>query len=134
LLRLELEETAFKIALKERHGRDWVRRRHDGRALPRAARLASEILLAWETALESFVWAEVGIDDVDADVLRLMGRYGLASYDAVHAATANVTGVGALVTTDAGFAHVPETELILYVDSSRVRSCRDRRAPTRRNR
>jgi hypothetical protein len=109
LLRLELEETAFKIALKERHGRDWVRRRHDGRALPRAARLASEILQAWETALESFVWAEVGID-------RQRDGCRGASHDR------------------RGFAHVPETELILYVDSSRVRSCRDRRAPTRRNR
>src|SRR5882724_5823055 len=36
LLEVELAETAFSIALKERWGRDWWRRRADGRARRRA--------------------------------------------------------------------------------------------------
>jgi len=37
MLELELAETAFQIALKENHPRDWKRFRHDGRARRRAS-------------------------------------------------------------------------------------------------
>jgi hypothetical protein len=37
LLELELAETAFQIALKENHPKDWKRFRHDGRARRRAS-------------------------------------------------------------------------------------------------
>ena len=126
LLELELREAAFQIALKERHPRDWKRFRADGRARPRAVRLVDEVAVAWDAVLESFVWTEVDIADVIGDVSRLMA-HGVASYDAVHAATAIAGGVDCLVTTDAGFAVIPEADLQLYVDGSRVRSCRDRR-------
>ncbi len=133
LLLLELEEAAFRLALKERHGKDWHRRRHDGRALRRAARLVEEVTAAWDAVLESFEWSEYSIEEVHSAIPRLMGRYGLASYDAIHAATATVSTAGCIVTIDTGFAYVPESELHLYVDTSRVCSCRERRSPTRRS-
>jgi len=52
-----------------------------------------------------------------------MAAHGLASYDAVHAATALEAGVTAIVTTDAGFASLPK-RIVLYVDASRVTACR----------
>jgi predicted nucleic acid-binding protein len=86
------------------------------------------VLEAWEAALESFVWTEVGIEDVVGEVDRLMARYGLASYDAIHAATAIARGIPRIVTLDAGFAAVPAAELSIYVDRSRLASCRSRRS------
>lgn len=41
LLEIELQEAAFQLGLKERHPKDWKRYRSDGRARPRAARLAT---------------------------------------------------------------------------------------------
>ena len=71
-------------------------------------------------------WTElrgrIAIDEVSKNVDPYM-HMGLASYDAVHAATANVAGVAAIVTTDTGFACLP-TSTHLYVDSSRVSWCR----------
>jgi predicted nucleic acid-binding protein len=87
----------------------------------------NEILAAWGAVLENFVWTEVEMEDVMPEVSRLMA-HGLASYDAVHAATAIWAGNGRLVTIDAGFASVPEADLELYVDSSRLGSCRSRRS------
>jgi len=59
-----------------------------------------------------------------------MTAYGLASYDAVHAASAIAAGAEAIATTDAGFALLPASLLLIYVDRSRVTSCRAMR-PTR---
>ncbi len=53
--------------------------------------------------------------------------YGLASYDAVHAAAAIAAGAEAIVTTDTGFALLPANTLALYTDRSRVSSCRAKR-------
>lgn len=127
LLELELREATFQIALKERHPRDWKRFRGDGRARPRAARLTADITSAWDAVLENFVWTEVEIVDVMSSVAGFM-EHGLASYDAVHAATAATSDPPRVVTIDAGFAAVPESELKLYVDSSRLQSCRSRRS------
>jgi predicted nucleic acid-binding protein len=55
-------------------------------------------------------------------------RYGLASYDAIHVATAIASGTQAAATLDAGFAAVPANELALYVDAGRIGACRKRRA------
>lgn len=57
----------------------------------------------------------------------LMVDYGLASYDAVHAASAITAGAEALVTTDTGFARLPASLLAIYTDRSRLASCRSKR-------
>jgi predicted nucleic acid-binding protein len=129
LMIVELRETVFQLALKERHPKDWKRFRHDGRARRRAARLMEEANSAWGEVLESFVWTEVEVGDVVPRIDRFMSSHGLASYDAVHAATAEATGVSRIVTIDAGFAAVPESELTIYTDGTRVASCRSRRIP-----
>ncbi len=67
------------------------------------------------------------LSDVAELVPGLMKDYGLASYDAIHVATALQSKTKALVTIDAGFGAVPERHCELYVDVSRVASCRRRR-------
>jgi predicted nucleic acid-binding protein len=89
MLELELAETAFQIALKENHPKDWKRFRHDGRARRRAGRLMSGVEEAWVSVLAYVDYVRFDVDDVIEEVPRLMRTYGLASYDAVHAATAN---------------------------------------------
>ena len=49
LLELELEETSFLIALKERHPKNWRRYRYDGRVRPRASRLMDEVTMPGKT-------------------------------------------------------------------------------------
>jgi predicted nucleic acid-binding protein len=127
LLDVELAEAAFQLALKERHPKDWRRFRHDGRARPRAAKLMRDVAGAWEDVLDAVPFRRVEVGAVAHRVPGLMGSYGLASYDAVHAATAIETGVRRMITIDAGFGAIPESELALLVDSSRVASCRRRR-------
>ena len=61
---------------------------------------------AWEELLTAFSSAVVQVDTVYERVPELMDRHGLQSYDAVHAATAEAYGGGAIITTDAGFASV----------------------------
>lgn len=56
-----------------------------------------------------------------------MTAYGLASYDALHAASAVAAGAQAIVTTDTGFAHLPSSLLTIYTDHSRLASCRNKR-------
>ncbi|PPF62580.1 hypothetical protein C5C18_14435 [Rathayibacter tritici] len=128
LLELELAEIAFKIAVKEQHGPSaWPRVRADGRVRRRAGRLSKDLLNAWSDLLATVPHLRVEIDEVADLVLTNMTAYGLASYDAAHAATATYVGANGLVTNDAGFGHVDATELALYVDASRVRSCRRHR-------
>lgn len=123
MLELELAEAAFQLALKEKHPKDWKRYRHDGRARPRGARLMSGVQQAWEAVLEYFDFERVEISGVSADVPRLMRAYGLASYDAVHAATALRANPVGIVTTDVGFASLPSTTAI-FTDAGRVTRCR----------
>ncbi len=56
-----------------------------------------------------------------------MTGYGLASYDAVHAASAIAAGARAIVTLDTGFALLPSAEIAIYTDRTRVASCRNKR-------
>lgn len=121
---LELQETLFQLALKERHPKDWKRFRHDGRAGARAGRLMERGLTAWREVTAAVASKCVEVDTVVPLVPDLMARYGLASYDAVHAATAIRTGVRRIVTIDAGYGWIPETELSIYTDSTRVSVCR----------
>lgn len=128
LLELEFAETAFKLAVKERHGpRGWPAKRTDGRVRRRAGRLTQELLVSWNELLDSLPHLCIELEEVSAAVPALMTEHGLASMDAAHAATADYVGAEGLVTTDAGFGHVPAERLRLYVDATRVRSCRQRR-------
>lgn len=129
LLELELLETTYRLVLIERYGRgDWRRRRFDGRARRRASRLAQEMLDAWNAALSALNHGIVELDQVVTAVPGVMARYGLSSYDAVHAATAGRLRVRSLVTLDSGFAAVPASELELYVGTRQVSRCRSLRA------
>jgi predicted nucleic acid-binding protein len=125
LLEVELAETAFRLALKERYGnKGWKQARHDRRARERANRLMQRVLGAWEELLSGVRSASVSLDDVAEQVPTLMRQFGLASYDAAHAATAFHLGVSEFATLDAGFAAVPASRLTLYVNESRVAHCR----------
>jgi len=128
MLELELAETAFQLALKENHPKDWKRFRHDGRARRRASRLMTGVEDAWAQVLTYFEHERVDVEDVIGDVPRLMSTYGLASYDAVHAATALRTHPVGIVTTDVGFSALPAPNTAIFTDSSRVSRCREIRA------
>ena len=123
-LELELQETLFQLALKERHPKDWKRFRHDGRARSRAARLMNEGLVAWRETVAALEATCVDVHTSAHLVPRLMTDYGLASYDAVHAATAIEMRINCIVTTDAGFARAPEALLTIYTDNTRISVCR----------
>lgn len=57
-----------------------------------------------------------------------MTSYGLASYDAVHAATAVAVGAEAIVAIDTGYALLPASVISIYTDRSRLAACRAKRA------
>ncbi len=120
LLELELREAAFRIALKERYPKDWRRRRHDGRSLARAGRLAAETFEAWQELIAGFDALLIELHEVGDRVGELMDRFGLASYDAVHAATAEFAGAPVVVTTDIDFARVTADRLTIYTNVGRV--------------
>lgn len=122
MLELELAEKAYQLALKETYGTKWMSARHDGRARRRASRRMSSWMSAWEEMITALPSGRIQISEVANDVPRLM-RLGLASYDAVHAASAAYMDVTNILTTDTGFAYLPQSAH-LYVDSGRVNSCR----------
>jgi predicted nucleic acid-binding protein len=66
----------------------------------------------------------VPIASIAEDASVLMADYGLASYDAVHAASAIAAAAEAIATTDVGFAVLPASLLRIYTDRSRVAACR----------
>lgn len=128
LLEIELAETAFKVAIREQHGnRSLARLRSDGRIRRRAGRLMDETLEAWNEVLGGFDWGTMSIEDLGRLVPDLMRRYGLASYDAVHAATAFTLGVHDFVTLDYDFANLPENQARILTPDDRVRGMRRRR-------
>jgi predicted nucleic acid-binding protein len=129
LLEVELAEAAFAIALKERWGRGWWTHRSDGRARRRAQRLLDETTGRYASLGQSAAaHVSIPIGPVTDDALHLMGCCGLASYDAVHAASAIAGGAEAIVTTDTGFALLPASMLAIYTDRSRVAVCRSYRS------
>jgi predicted nucleic acid-binding protein len=132
LLELELREAAFRIPLAERFpGREWRRRRHDGRSLRRARRLVRDVMESWQALLSAFSYLEVQLDEVLDRVEELMGIFGLSSYDAVHAATAEYSDSRTILTTDVGFASIPEDRLMIYTNAARVGACRRMRGGRR---
>lgn len=124
LLEVELAEAAFGIALAERWGSGWRRYRTDGRVRRRARRLLSDVRSRYELLLASADHVAVPLASVAEDASVLMTEYGLASYDAVHAASAIAAGAEAIATTDTGFALLPASVLRIYTDRSRLTRCR----------
>lgn len=133
LLEVELVEVAFKLAVKERHGRrGWPHKRSDGRVRRRAGRLAQELRDSWIQVVDTRPSLRIELEEVSDDVLHAMRDWGLASYDAIHALTAIYAEAPAIVTLDTGFADVPAAHLDVYVNSTRVPDCRRQRGGTGR--
>ena len=82
---------------------------------------------AWAAMLGQIDHDRITVDEVIASVPALMTSCGLASYDAVHAASALLAEPVAIVTTDAAFSALP-TATTIFTDSSRVASGREFRA------
>ncbi len=127
LLAVELAETAFAIAMKERWQGKWRTHRTDGRSRPRAARLLNHTVTRYEALLSPVKHLPIPVHRVTADARTLMTYYGIASYDAIHAASAIAAGAEAIVTLDTGFALLPASQLTVYTDRSRLASCRKKR-------
>lgn len=127
LLVVELAEATFKNALKERWGRKWLAHRTDGRSRRSVAAKLNHIVARYDDLLSSVIHLPIPVRRVAPEARVLMSDYGLASYDAIHAATAIGAGAKAIVTLDTGFALLPATELTVYTDRSRLTSCRKKR-------
>ncbi len=129
LLEIELWETVFNLALRERHPRKDTRRvRYDNRIRPRAARLLRDAQKGWQEDLRSpLAWSRIEVHEVAEDVPKLMQEYGLQSYDAVHAATLLDSGITDFVTRDGGFAALPPGVATLHTTQARVTNTRARR-------
>lgn len=127
LLEVELAEAVFAIALKERWGARWRRHRTDGPLDVACAGYSPRRPSATTPSWPRFRTARVPVGQVAADAVILMADYGLASYEAVHAASAVAVGAEAIITTDTGFALLPSKLLAIYTDRSRVAACRRNR-------
>jgi predicted nucleic acid-binding protein len=121
-LEIELWETLFKLALRERHPRKDLRRvRYDNRVRPRAARLLGQTRQAWENMRASLSWTRVEIHEIADQVPGLIQRYGLESFDAVHAATLLDSAITDFLTRDGGFAALPPAVATLHNTRARRR-------------
>lgn len=116
LLSVEMAEAVFAIALKERWGREWRWHRSDGRARRKARRLLDDVNTRFRTVLAPLDHVSVPVAPVADAAMNIMGNYGLASYDAVHAAGAIASGAEAIITKDTDFARLPASELGVYTD------------------
>ncbi len=127
LLAVELAESAFAITLKERWGGRWRGHRTDGRSPRPATQRLNHTVMRFEALLSPVNHLPIPVRRVAADARVLMTDFGIASYDAVHAASAIAAGAEAIVTLDTGFALLPSPQLTIYTDRSRVASCRNKR-------
>jgi predicted nucleic acid-binding protein len=127
LLAVEFAEATFANALKERWRGKWRAHRTDGRSRRAGARKLNHAVARYDALLSSVTHLPIPVRRVTAEARVLMNDYGLASYDAVHAASAIAAGAKAIVTLDTGFALLPSTELAVYTDRSRLASCRQKR-------
>jgi predicted nucleic acid-binding protein len=125
-LHAELWEAGFKTALKEKHGRRFAQKRHDGRTLRRAKSLREEIEVAWAAAVSAFDYVVVELEEVEPWLPTVMG-FGLQSYDAIHVGTALFANVNAMVTKDCHFSLVPPAQLELWVLRGQLAYCRRQR-------
>lgn len=101
--------------------------------VPEGRRLIAEVFGRWRAIISQTqsVRMPLGLSD-DPRVLGspvrdaafgLIERYGLDSYDAIHAATAIILGAP-LVCADRGFAHAPAELLTIITDSTGAEECR----------
>jgi predicted nucleic acid-binding protein len=127
LLAVELAEAVFAIALKARWGGAWRAHRTDGRTRRRARQLLNETSARYDALLSSLDHVSIPIGQITHAAAALMTDWGLASYDAVHAASAIAAGAQAIATTDTGFALLPASLLMIQTDRSRLASCRAKR-------
>jgi predicted nucleic acid-binding protein len=127
LLAAELAEATFANAMKERWRGKWRAQRTDGRSRPRAARRMNDTISRYETLLLSIDHFPVPLGDITTAATKFMADYGIASYHAIHAASAIGAGAKAIVTLDTGFALLPASEIAVYTDRSRLASCRKKR-------
>lgn len=128
LLEVELYETLFNVALKERHGNRWASARYDGRVRRRAGRLLAAGAGAWSELLDSLSWSSIDLSEVSEDVPELMRSYGFCSYDAVHAASLPASGLSDIATLDHGFAALPSSNVTLHTTDARAITMRRHRA------
>ncbi|MGA2162961.1 MAG: PIN domain-containing protein [Solirubrobacteraceae bacterium] len=87
----------------------------------------ADAISRYETLLMRADHIPMPLGDTASAARSFMTGYGLASYDAVHAASAVAAGAGAIVTLDTGFALLPASLLAVYTDRSRLASCRRKR-------
>ncbi len=123
LLAVELREVAYKTAGKALFGAQWPDQRHTAAVLADGERLSRSLTAAWETLLDGVDVVIVEPGEVTDRVDDLV-TYGLSSYDAVHAATAQMVGTNLIVTTDTDFARVPAAELAVVTAPDLVARCR----------
>lgn len=128
LLEVELDQVLFNAAMRDQHpGKDlrWIRA--DGRVRRRATRLLQQGRTKWDGLLDSLPWLRVEVQEVSDDATTLIGRYGLESYDAVHAATLLAAGLHDLVTRDSDFAYLPQHLATLHTTANRLAGTRRKR-------
>lgn len=127
LLEAELLEAGTKLALESQYGRGWRNRRADGRVRRRANTVTSTLMSAWSEFLTTVDYICVELDEVSSLAPAIMADHGLASYDAIHAATAQYAGASHLATLDTQFGRIAENALTIHVPSSKARYCRSLR-------
>lgn len=124
LLETELCDVLFNLAGQEQHGNKWRTARYDGRVRRRASRLLKDGLRAWEELLESAPWLRIELSQASSLAPDLMGKYGLRSYDAIHAASLVIAEVADVATLDHGFTMLPEAEATIHTTQPRVPTMR----------
>lgn len=124
LLETELCDVLFNLAGQEQHGNKWRKARYDGRVRRRASRLLKEGLQAWGELLDTVPWSRIELSEASALAPALMEKYGLRSYDAIHAASLFIAEVADVVTLDHGFSVLPESEATIHTTRPRVTSMR----------
>lgn len=87
----------------------------------------NETLTRYDEVLGALRHISIPLGDTASLPETFMTNYGIASYDAIHAASAIAAGAEAIVTTDTGFARLPSSLLAIYTDRSRLASCRNKR-------
>ncbi|MGH2878439.1 MAG: hypothetical protein ACRDK4_02375 [Solirubrobacteraceae bacterium] len=89
--------------------------------------MLNKTLIRYDELLSSIRHISIPLGDISTVATAFMTDYGIASYDAAHAASALAAGAEAIVTIDTGFALLPSSLLMVYTDRSRLASCRSKR-------
>jgi len=124
LLETELCDVLFNLAGQEQHGNKWRTARYDGRVRRRASRLLKDGLRAWGELLDTVPWSRIELSEASSLAPDLMGKYGLRSYDAIHAASLFIAEIADVATLDHGFTMLPEAEATIHTTQPRVPTMR----------